>query len=45
MKQLINIITNKTTKQTAASEQVCNYRDNYYGDQICVNRVSVERVI
>lgn len=46
MKQLITIITSQTAKQanqSATSEQICNYRDNYYGDQICISRSATVR--
>ena len=35
MKQIINIISNK--RDSAVQQDViCNYGDNYYGDQVCV---------
>ena len=40
MKQIINVISgnNRARIKSQEMEQVCNYQDNYYGDQVCMQR-------
>ena len=35
MNAIIQYVKNATTAASAVSSQ-CNYRDNYYGDQVCL---------
>lgn len=45
MNRLVNIIGDLIDKyyQDAASTVVCNYQDNYYGDQVCVSNAQQSR--
>lgn len=36
MQTIQNIIRQLSSRKTANSAPQCNYRDNYYGDRICV---------
>ncbi|WDE04865.1 hypothetical protein SG34_026735 [Thalassomonas viridans] len=40
MSQLIKMINELLDKQPEQTALVCNYQDNYYGDQLCTRDIS-----